>query len=838
MRALATWWALFRREVLSLLVNTATYVAVTLFVVITSLNFYIVTLESGLADFAPVTLLVQFLGIFFVPLLTMRLFAEERRTGTIELLMTAPVRPTEVVLAKWAAALLLYGVMLSPCLVYAALLAWAGDVDRGQVLAALLGLGLLGSVYVAAGLLVSALTRSQIAAAMGTIALLLVGWSAWWLGEESESAAARAWRHVSFKHHFDNSLAKGVLDSADVLFFATLTVFLLFCTWAVLVVLEDLGRLGGERARRGRRLGAGILGAVAAELALLAWGVYDVHGRTAAELLQAWQAGETGPLFQAALPAAGALLAGAGALALLGAWWTLGVAAAAVVLAALSHLHPLYGAAGAGIVLLLIGAGVVRAARAPNGRRLASTAAGTAAVALLLVNVNIFAARHAVRMDLSEARLNTLNPVTTHTLAALDAPVEITVFFTGQERYEGVDLLDRTRSVLEEFRAASPQVRVEYIDPVVEPTRAQARGEALGLDLARLPGFCAIRYADRRGLIPWDTVVRRDSDALGQKSFVFQGERAFTSAIRRLMDPRTKKIYFTAGHGEYGLFGPEKGARSLAALARELRVHGFAADQVDLAADERVPEDCDVLAIVGPTERFGAAELAALDAYVDGGGRLLALLDPRMGFDAAKGLPGWLAHRGVELHANLLEDPDQNVGGAASFLLTSGNPEHPITASSRTVRAALLQARSVAVAPPEGTAEGWSAETVLFTSPRAVAKVLDRRQGRLRTSMTGGPFPCAAAASGPKGARIAVIGDADLAGGYALPAAHNRAFLVSSIHWLCRRAEPIAIPDRADVDRSITLAGADRRLFWWVALVGTPQVFLLAGLFVWWSRRS
>ena len=82
-----------------------------------------------------------------------------------------------------------------------------------------------------------------------------------------------------------------------------------------------------------------------------------------------------------------------------------------------------------------------------------------------------------------------------------------------------------------------------------------------------------------------------------------------------------------------------------------------------------------------------------------------------------------------------------------------------------------------------------------------------------------------------------VVGDADIGSNLNLGMGHNGQFLRSSVAWLCNREDTIIIPEREDKDRSFILSGQQRRVVWWVALVGLPQVFLLAGVLAWWMRR-
>lgn len=162
-----------------------------------------------------------------VPLLTMRLLAEERRSGTIEVLMTAPVTENQVVAGKYLAVLVFYLFLWLPTLVYPVILEQAGDIDWGLVASGYLGIFLLGALFLAAGLFASSLTSSQILAAAGGFAAIL-GLLALSLLEAL--AGDPAWRevfaHVSVLTHMEE-LARGVVDTRRLVFYASTTLFFL-----------------------------------------------------------------------------------------------------------------------------------------------------------------------------------------------------------------------------------------------------------------------------------------------------------------------------------------------------------------------------------------------------------------------------------------------------------------------------------------------------------------------------------------------------------------------------------------------------------------------------------
>jgi ABC-2 type transport system permease protein len=162
-------------------------------------------------------------------MITMRLFAEEKRTGTIELLMTSPVRDWEVILGKWFAALWLYAGILGMSALNVALLFAFGRPDWKPVLIGYLGLLLQGGCLLSIGAFISTTTRNQIIAGGVTFFVCLLLWLLSWFTAFDSSGAAQVVNYLSIVTHFE-SFAKGVLDSKAVIFYLSMIFFGLFIT--------------------------------------------------------------------------------------------------------------------------------------------------------------------------------------------------------------------------------------------------------------------------------------------------------------------------------------------------------------------------------------------------------------------------------------------------------------------------------------------------------------------------------------------------------------------------------------------------------------------------------
>ena len=167
--------------------------------------------------------------LFFVPMLTMRLFAEEKRAGTIELLLTYPVRDGEVLVGKFLAAGAVYAFLLVFTLLYPGMLAYFARVEWGPILTGYLGLLLLGGAFLSVGVLISSLTENQIVAGFVTFGVLIGLWVIGWGADQAGGPWRVVIQHLSIIDHLD-SFGRGVLETKDVVYYASLTALALFCT--------------------------------------------------------------------------------------------------------------------------------------------------------------------------------------------------------------------------------------------------------------------------------------------------------------------------------------------------------------------------------------------------------------------------------------------------------------------------------------------------------------------------------------------------------------------------------------------------------------------------------
>ena len=215
-----------KRELASYFDSPVAYIVISAFLLVAGWMFFSTLFLIGRADmrsfFAPSPFSPSMLLVVLVPAITMKLVAEERRAGTFELLTTLPVRDSEIIIGKFLAAWALVSIALATTLIYAFTVWSLGDLDWGPVIGGYLGLSLFSASLLAIGLLCSALTDKQVIAFIVSFLAGSALYFVYWLQFFVPQSLAGFLEYISLSYHLDN-LARGVIDSRDVLFYVTLT---------------------------------------------------------------------------------------------------------------------------------------------------------------------------------------------------------------------------------------------------------------------------------------------------------------------------------------------------------------------------------------------------------------------------------------------------------------------------------------------------------------------------------------------------------------------------------------------------------------------------------------
>jgi ABC-2 type transport system permease protein len=233
--------AIGKREFVAFFSSPVAYVFIVFFLLLSGFFTFMITnfFERGQANLEPFFAWHPWLYLFLVPALAMRMWSEERRQGTIELLLTLPITPWQAIVGKFVAAWLVLGFALLLTFPVVLTVNYLGDPDNGVILAGYIGSWLLGGAYLALGAMTSALTRNQVVSFILSVAIgiflilagwppvtdLLVQWAPGWLVDLVAS--------FSVMTHFE-AIQRGVLDTRDLVFFLSLMLFALFATSVII----------------------------------------------------------------------------------------------------------------------------------------------------------------------------------------------------------------------------------------------------------------------------------------------------------------------------------------------------------------------------------------------------------------------------------------------------------------------------------------------------------------------------------------------------------------------------------------------------------------------------
>lgn len=239
--------AIAEREIKSYFASPIAYVVIGFFALLYGYFFYALlsffeqqSMQMGMGQpgqsmninqmlVGPVLMNATVILLFVFPLITMRTYAEEKRSGTIELLLTSPLTDLQIILGKFIGAMLLYAAMLAVTLIHVGLLFLYGDPEWKPIVTGYLGLLLMGGCFLSVGLLISSLTKNQIVAGMITFAVFLMLWVINWIGSFVGPTAQAVLAHLSITEHFDD-FAKGIIDTKHLVYYASFMAFGLFLT--------------------------------------------------------------------------------------------------------------------------------------------------------------------------------------------------------------------------------------------------------------------------------------------------------------------------------------------------------------------------------------------------------------------------------------------------------------------------------------------------------------------------------------------------------------------------------------------------------------------------------
>ena len=455
---------------------------------------------------------------------------------------------------------------------------------------------------------------------------------------------------------------------------------------------------------------------------------------------------------------------------------------------------------------------------------------------LVVVNIQSQKMFH-TQKDFTSNKVHTLSDQTIKKITNLDEPVKLTVFMDEANQAKPIlkDLLSR-------YSRQSKKVQVKFVDA----------------DKEKL-------LAEKYGVKDGDVVVEHKGQSHITQEYTEQG---ITQSIMKVSRTSTPTLCFTKGHGELSLDGPDDDPRSISFIKGGLGNEGFVSKSLDNIAGG-VPSDCSSLIIAGPTQKFPEADSAAVDSYLQSGGKAMVLLDPN--FPDPKlvkssisltptGLESTLAKWGVDLGSNLiLEKQLQLLRGVriVPTIRAQKYGDHPITEPLKTRGVNTIFDRARSVSKKEGF-DGTAVE-LAFSAPegnswaiRDIDAVI--RQGKMafgNDDIQGNvPFGVAVekdlkgekegeSKTKTKQSQLVVFGDSDFMSNAMIRSYEfNFDLVLNSLNWLAGESESISIRPKQFQSSVIELSPQQSNVIFYVVIVTIPMLILTFGLNLWLYRRK
>lgn len=226
--------AIMKKELQSYFFSPVAYIVFSAFLLIIGYLFWVILIASKAATLEPMLYNAAFVLLIASPVLTMRLISEEKKSRTIELLLTSPASPTEIILGKYLATMVLYLILFLLTIQYPIIIShYSAGFDMGPVLSGYLGLVLIGSAFISVGLFASCISENQIVSAMTCFGILLLFWIFGWAKSAMDNAFGQMLGNLSLFERYAEFL-RGIVDTGNIVFFVVFTIIWLFLATRVL----------------------------------------------------------------------------------------------------------------------------------------------------------------------------------------------------------------------------------------------------------------------------------------------------------------------------------------------------------------------------------------------------------------------------------------------------------------------------------------------------------------------------------------------------------------------------------------------------------------------------
>ncbi len=227
-------FAIIKKELQTYFFSPVAYIVFASFLLVIGYLFSVVLVTTKIATIEPLLFNAGFILLLVSPVLTMRLLSEERKSNTIELLLTSPISPAEIVMGKFLSCYIVYLVLMLLTLQYPAILnSYSSNLDFGPIESGYLGFALLGASFISIGIFASALAENQIISAMVSFGILILFWIIGWIKFALDNPVGELISKLSLFERYSDFL-KGVVDSSNVIYFVIFTMIWLFLATRVL----------------------------------------------------------------------------------------------------------------------------------------------------------------------------------------------------------------------------------------------------------------------------------------------------------------------------------------------------------------------------------------------------------------------------------------------------------------------------------------------------------------------------------------------------------------------------------------------------------------------------
>jgi len=472
---------------------------------------------------------------------------------------------------------------------------------------------------------------------------------------------------------------------------------------------------------------------------------------------------------------------------------------------------------------------LVKAAGARRMKYGSNTVVFVVVVAAILGGVNWLANRYPQRYDVSKDQRFSLSEQTKKLLAGL--PSDLTLTYVQRN----ASAVATARDLLREYQAASPRVKLEFVDPMKEP------GKARELDVVQLPTIVA---------------------ALGERreKVLSDGEEEITNAILKLTRTVKKTVCFATGEGQRDIDDPSEHGYS--GVRSAMTKSQYDVKKVVLLQEQKVPEDCTVLVVAGPERDLLPEAAGYIKSYVRAGGKAMLLTDPPKKA-ASPNYESVFTEFGVTPGADVVVDASgigQLFGTGPFMPIVTDYPFHEVNKDLKGTMSAFDMARSMTPITPvpagvvvqelaKTSTRSWGESDTTLKEPIEFSDRDARGPINLAAAITVAAAPAVPAADpaapptpdageNKKEGRVVAVGDSGFGSNSLLTFQANQDLFMNMISWLAQDSDLISIRPKDPDAHRLDLTVAEQRNMLIFSLLILPGFFIVWGIVNWWRRRS